>query len=48
MKKAWLVYYGDKSANVVICEDIKDIPIVIGEKKFSQVVKIDLIPFEVL
>lgn len=48
MKKAFIVYYSDRSANVVICECISDIPIIIGDKKFYSVVKIEVIPFDVL
>lgn len=48
MKKAFLVYYADKSANVVICPSIIEIDLVVGAERFSQIVKIELIPFEVL
>lgn len=47
MKRCFVVYYDDRSANVVICESMSDIPSLVGEK-FSHVVKIELIPFDVL
>lgn len=48
MKKAFLVYFADKSANVVICQSLMDIDLILGADRFSQIVKIELIPFEVL
>lgn len=47
MKSCFIVYYADRSANVVICESMSDIPSLVGDK-FSSVVKIELIPFDVL
>lgn len=48
MKKVHLVYFSDNTANAVICETISEIPTIIGEKKFRDVVKIDVVPFTIL
>lgn len=48
MKKAFIVYYADKSANVVLATNLQEVSTVVGDKKFMDVVKVDVIPFEVL
>lgn len=47
MKRCFVVYYDNHTANVVICESMQDIPSIVGDK-FSSVVKIEVIPFEVI
>ena len=46
MKRAFIVYYADRSGHVVIAEDMMQIPSLV--EKFDKVVKIELIPFDVL
>lgn len=48
MKKCFIVYYADKSANVVISSSVPDVLATVPTGKINDIVKIDYIPFEVL
>ena len=48
MKHAYLVYYAHKAPNVIVTHGIDGIKIELSEEEFSQIVKIELIPYDVL
>lgn len=48
MKKAFFVYFSDKTAKCVIMSDLSDLSSKFNSEEFDSIVKIELVPFEVI
>lgn len=47
-KQAFIIYFADRTGKVLIADGISAISSVLSEEDFNKVVKIELIPFEVI
>lgn len=48
MKRAYIIYYNDQSANVVISSSAATALAYLSEEKLHKVSRVDLIPYEIL
>lgn len=48
MKRAYIIYYNDQTANVVISSSPSTALAYLSEEKLQKVSRVDLIPYEIL
>ena len=48
MKKAFFVYFSDKTAKCVIMSDLTELSSLLSSEDFDSIVKVELVPFELI